>query len=665
MHLKVFDRDERYVCNLQNLITAEHEEELNGKDVLTFTIDAKNQNADKLEKKGRVVYKDRLGDWKEFIIQRIEEIHDTEEFLIEVYCESAFYETFGDYIDDKRPYKTTADIALTIALAPTRWEVGRVDNLGISSANFYHISAKEAVHEVARAWGGEIKTRVKVTENKITRRYVDLLALRGFDTGKRYVYGKDIYSIKKTVQEDDVITALYGYGKGEHIEETDGYGRRIDFANIEWRKEKGDPVDKPKGQKWVGLENNKNIWGRNNPDGTKSHVFGKVEFDEIEDPEELLEATWEEYKQRSKPFITYEGRVIDLKEIEGKKHEGVGLGDVVTVIDKEFSPELRLKARVIAHKQDLLNPTNDEIVLGNFIDDITSSIKDQWEFIDQFRGKQGIWDRSQIIGEDGNINAQYLENLIDEMNKRLNSQGGYVYLSEDGKGLTTYNKPIDQNPTMAIQLLGGAFRIANRRKPNGEFDWRTFGDGDGFIADMIVAGTLNASLLKTGIISTPTGNLYMDLDDDVFRFGGGTGDIVEHDNKKSKYIHSDGSYTEINAKGLYRYDANLELEYHHMTKIIKFSAGEDGQAPSTQWIPIGPEFNNKKWTAALSISDSMQASSNEAAIHRIALTQAPGKNPRFRNNQWEVPVMGYKTNYNWKNDSRRFGPVAGIMIITA
>lgn len=559
MHLKIFDKNEKYICNLTNLITAEHEEELNGKDILTFSIDINNQNADKLEKKGRVVYKDRLGNWKEFIIEEIEETHDIENGLIEVYCESSFYETFGDYIDDKKPRNASATLALGIALEPTRWEVGRVDNLGINSCNFYHMSAKEAVHKVAQLWEGEIRTRVIVSGNRITRRYVDLLQTRGYNLGKRYEYSKDLTSIIRTVKSDYVITALYGYGKGEHIEETDGYGRRIDFADVVWSKSKGDPIDKPKGQKWIGTNENRIMWGRNDPSGIKAHVFDKVEFDDIEDPEELLRATWEEYKIRCQPLVTYEGKVIDLKEIEGKSHEGVGLGDTVAVIDKEFNPELRIKSRIVSHRQDLLDPANDEVVLGNFMDDITTSTLENKEHIDNFRGKQGVWDRSSVINNDGTINAQYLENLVKEMNERLNSQGGYVYLSEDGQGLTTYNRPIDQNPTMAIQLLGGAFRIANRRKPNGEFDWRTFGDGDGFIADMIVAGVLQGGKVRFDLTN---GTLFIgdSLDDYVLLFDGQdlhlVGNLTTYNKMGNKSIEAEG-----NSLKVYDWEGNTRSDY--------------------------------------------------------------------------------------------------------
>lgn len=475
--MKLFDKNEKYIGNLQYVLEAKHLEEINGEDVLTLTtLD------NRVEKGFRIVYRDKEGNWKEFIIKGIEEIKQPDGIIKSVYCESSFYETLGDYIEDKRPYNTTANIALERALEPTRWEVGIVDDLGINSTNFYHISAKEAVQKVAETWQGELRYRIEVSGNRITGRYVDLLARRGYDLGKRFTYTKDLISITKTVHRDDVITALYGYGKGQEIvdeegQPTGGYGRRIDFADIN------------NGKAYVENLEAKEIWGRLNPDGTRSHVFGKVEFDDVEDPHELLELTKEKLKELSQPHITYEAKVIDLKAL-GIEHEGVELGDWVGIVDKEFNPPLRLKARVIKIVRDLLQPENNNLVLGNFIPSVVDSWNEQEKYINNFRSKQGVWDRSNIINDDGTIDAQFLKKLVDELNTRMNALGGYVYLSEDGKGLITYDKPIDQNPTMAIQLLGGAFRIANSKLPNGEWNWRTFGDGNGFVADAFIGGLL-------------------------------------------------------------------------------------------------------------------------------------------------------------------------------
>ena len=48
----------------------------------------------------------------------------------------------------------------------------------------HRISAKEAVQKVAETWKGEIRTRIIISGNKITHRYVDLLLKRGNDLGK-------------------------------------------------------------------------------------------------------------------------------------------------------------------------------------------------------------------------------------------------------------------------------------------------------------------------------------------------------------------------------------------------------------------------------------------------------------------------------------------------
>ena len=146
--------------------------------------------------------------------------------------------------------------------------------------------------------------------------------------------------------------------------------------------------------------------------------------------------------------------------------------------------------------------------------------------------------------------------------------------------------------------------------------------------------------------------------------------MVYHDDKKSRYEHTDGSYTELSAQGLYRYDAGVGKEYHHMLKIIKFSTSGSNPANEIRWIPLGIEFNNKNWSVALSISDSMTASSAESAIQRIALTQAVDSEgsaiqPRMNGGQWEFPILGYKTMYSHVSNSRLNMTIAGIMIVTA
>ena len=492
MKILVFDRDENLKGPLKNILLAVHTEEIHGDNILNI------RTTDYLEKGYRLAYKDKYGIWHEFIVKGLQETHAVTEPVIDAYCEASFYELLGDYIEDKRPQDVPANTALARALEGTRWEVGFVDDLGSNTTNFYHISAMEAVYKVAEVWGGEIKPRIVVAGNKITHRYIDLLTRRGADRGKRFEFGKDISDIARYVQDDDIKTALYGYGMGEILENGE-YGRRIDFAELN------------DGKAYVEDLEAKEIWGRLNPDGTRSHVFGKVEFDAIEDPQELLEATIEELEKWSQPQISYEATVTDLKAY-GYDHEGIELGDTVAVIDRGFPRELRIKARCIRYARDLIDETNNKITLGNFLPNFIDGELDQQRRLENIMARQGIWDRAKIIDSDGTINAQFINNIVDELNQKMNSQGGYVYVSEDGKGLITYDKPIDQDPTMAIQLLGGAFRIANSKLPNGEFDWRTFGTGGGFTADEFVAGVLRG------------GKVHFDLTNGTFLIGNSTED---------------------------------------------------------------------------------------------------------------------------------------------
>lgn len=528
MRFLLFDRDENYIGTVKDVTYARHLEEINGEDTLTL----ETLETTQVEKNQRIVYRTRTGHWKEFIVKEIHETHGHYGIRNEIYCESSFYETLGDYINDRRPNDVTATAALLIALEPTRWEVGTVHDLGLRSTSFYRSSCKECVHKIAEVWGGEIQTRVTVSGNRITARHVDILGRRGGDYGRRFTYTKDLLDVRRTVLRDDVVTALYGYGKGEFIEEAGGWGRRIDFADLN------------EGLPYVTNEEARLVWGRNDGVGGKAHVFGKAEFDDCEDPAELLELTIARLAKISQPQVAYDCRVLDLGTVD--------LGDSVRVIDKEFDPELRVNARVISIDRDLLEEEKSEVMFGNYRPGITDAMNDADAYLNQFRDRAGVWDRSVAFNPDGSLDADWLNDLIAELNNRMNSQGGYVYVSDDGTGIITYDKPIDQDPTKAIQILGGAFRIANGKLPNGDWDWRTFGDGDGFIADLIVAGVLEG------------GKVHFNLSDGTLLIG---------DSPSNYGLYWDGQTLKVNTRieaGMVVLESGDDAE----SVITRLSAGE-------------------------------------------------------------------------------------------
>lgn len=52
-----------------------------------------------------------------------------------------------------------------------------------------------------------------------------------------------------------------------------------------------------------------------------------------------------------------------------------------------------------------------------------------------------------------------------------------------------------------MQLCGEGFMIASSRNDDGSWDWRTFGTGEGFTADLIVTGFLSADRIQARSIT--------------------------------------------------------------------------------------------------------------------------------------------------------------------
>lgn len=393
--LAVLQNDNSKKCPFFDAI---HTEQLNKDHTFEFSVPADHEAAAHVKENNLVTFKDEDGDFQLFQIYKIEEEHNGIEIVTKAYAEHAFFEMNDDIIEDLRTVDGTADSAMIDALSKSRFKKGTVADLGLRTTNFYYESAISSIQKIISTWGGELKKRINFDGSAIIGRFVDLLARRGADTGKRFEFTKDLVSIKRTVDASNLKTALYGRGKGEQTE-TGGYTRRIDFSDVVWNGSGLDPVDKPLGQKWVGDPVALERFGRIDPDtGKKMHRFGIFEDGEETDPGVLLEKAWNALQGTNTPRITYEMNVLDLEQFTGLSHEKVRLGDTVFVIDKEFKPALRVEARVIEIKRDLVSPENTEIILGNFLPlftDLASRLKNIESKVD---GRTGVWDESGELG---------------------------------------------------------------------------------------------------------------------------------------------------------------------------------------------------------------------------------------------------------------------------
>lgn len=291
---------------------------------------------------------------------------------IQYTCVEAAYDELKsyNYIKDVRPRDRTASNMLQIALQGTRWSVGQVSGGGTSSTNFYYVNTLEAIQKIVNLFNLEAVFSVGLDKHnaRVVRRQVNLYSQQGERTGKRFEYGSNLLTVEREENSENLVTALIGRGKGEEIyhdadgnkttapasnadDAPDGYGRRINFADVVWSKAAGNPVDKPAGQEYVEDPNATAIYGF---DDGKPRIGLEV-FEDITDPNELLQATWKALQVLKRPKVSFKASVMDVGSL--------GLGDTVAIIRHDIQIEYFTRVYKVTHN--LLDEKQNTIELGD------------------------------------------------------------------------------------------------------------------------------------------------------------------------------------------------------------------------------------------------------------------------------------------------------------
>lgn len=473
----IFDRWGNPLGDLPYAIKAIRTRATDGTDTLDVT------TIGEINKDERIVFKDSMGRWAEYLCQSTQTARAAGMPVTVAYCTGSIAELSRTYIEDKRNRNANAKACLAKALEGTRWAVGTVETgtiTGTADLSFYHCTVLEAVQKTADTYGLEAQTEYQPdpTGNQIGQRIIHLVEHRGStSTTKRFEYGKDLTQIKRDIDSGDVITRLYGWGKGieqtnDQGEATGGYSRKISFADVNHGK--------PYVQDDQALAN----WGIVGADGTKHHSEASVDFPDCEDPKELLNLTKAALKTRTTPVVSYTADVTALGQA-GYDPEGTDVGDSVQIIDTSFATPLRLEGRILQIEEDLAGSLADtKITLGNIRQSYTQRLAAQQQALDKLVSNSGAW--NSAAGGTG----PYMKDLIDRINQIMNATGGYTYL-KPGQGIYVYDKPEDQNPTQCIHIGGGYWRIADHKKPNGDWDFRALANGKGIFADTVFTGRLS------------------------------------------------------------------------------------------------------------------------------------------------------------------------------
>ena len=321
-------------------------------------------------------------EYKLFTITEIEETHD-ENFIKTVYCEMAGLKLINKVIRPIEFKSTNLRKFLEEILSDTDWNIGLID-IGLN--NVCDIEVKDYTNaysllqtHIRESYNGEIHFTVKFEGSKATK-YINVYSNRGQFDGFRFSYDSNLTSITRTINFDDLATALIGVGNNG-----------LTFKEIETE-------DKPLNQDFITDETAYLLWNDNG-----SHILGYEKFD-TDSPQELLKLTREKLKERCQPKIKYELN----PELLG---ETVKIGDTVYVIDNEFNPPIHLSARINQLSISLTDKSNNSCVLSNFTE-ITSNITEEMRQIAS--QLEGYVDGQFPIGgdkiQDGAINGDKLTN---------------------------------------------------------------------------------------------------------------------------------------------------------------------------------------------------------------------------------------------------------------
>lgn len=402
---------------------------------------------------------------------------------VTVYGECLGYELLTEsYLTDVSLTGVTAYEALSRVLQGTQWEAGQTPPSAVRDVAWRDLARLEALQDLCQAWGLRYRFRVVVSGNRIARQIVDLEETTPVWRGKRYRLGKDVTAVRRNLDNRDLCTVLYGRGKG--ASSGDDKGERLTFADVAWSVADGDPCDKPLGQDYV-------------EDGPAIARYGRLHslaaWNDIEDPEALLRATWEELQRRKQPSLAYEATVLDLERM-GFDHEAARVGDECLLLVDEMG--LAARATVSGIQRDYIHPAATSITFGQLSPGLSGRVAQS----------AATWDRAGALNPSGTVPGSVVTGALDIAKTRLQSvltnfttddTGAFLWTSADG--------------TSAMRITGAGLQIA-KSKVGDAWQWEVAATGEGIVANAVTTGILSADRVRSGTLASLDGRVSINLD---------------------------------------------------------------------------------------------------------------------------------------------------------
>ena len=209
----------------------------------------------------------------------------------------------------------------------------------------------------------------------------------------------------------------------------------------------------------------------------------------------------------AKPIYEYSTDIRSLRTIPGHENEEFRLAQRVRIYDEALKVDgadvpLSVEVIITAITEKPEKPMNDTVEMKTDLKDIggktfSSVMGKVTGLADTLNNNKDVYKRAKGFTREGMLPSDLLEGTISTLKTRLLST--YSNWETDEKGNIMFTA---QDGKSAMMLCGAGFMIASRESTDDEWNWRTFGTGEGFTADEIITGFLSADRIMAGSITT-------------------------------------------------------------------------------------------------------------------------------------------------------------------
>ena len=331
--------------------------------------------------------------------------------------EAAVAELARRIVREVRLEGTYADEAVQAALEESGFVIGKSASGRKGDVSKYYATRWKALREIEAVCNVRILPYFTVENGQITGKWVDIEERTYRRTGRILQKETDATSIQVTYSGTAVGRM---YGKGRMIG-TEDPPTCVNFAQVAWSTDAGDPMDKPAGQEY--LEDPETI-ARGIED---EDVF---ENKNIEDPSELLRQTYEALIKRRKPKVQGMATAFDVSYLPGYEHKSVRLFDILDVPTEDGGT---VEGIVIDIQRNYINRERTQIVLGEEDESEQTSIVKQVAALKS--------ESVRLRGSSGAASSRYIENrhLIELNANRIVMNAEEILANADRIRLTAGN----------------------------------------------------------------------------------------------------------------------------------------------------------------------------------------------------------------------------------